>query len=113
MRISRLKSRPIAARSAVLTALLAVVALTVAQPASADIGEKIILRCTHGESLSGFSQSAYRQALKELSADSEEYSGCSLLIREAERAEGEAPVVYVSYEAGKGRFGDAVIVVVG
>jgi hypothetical protein len=86
MRVARRKSRPIAVRSAVLTALLAVVALVIAQPASADIGEKIILRCTHGESLSGFSQSAYRQALKELSADSEEYSGCSLEIREAELA---------------------------
>ena len=32
------------------------------------------------------SQSEYRQALKDLSADSEEYSGCSLEIREAELA---------------------------
>jgi hypothetical protein len=86
MRIARLESRPIAARSAALTALLATVMLAVAQPASADVGEKIILRCTHGESLSGFSQSDYRQALKDLSADSEEYSGCSLEIREAELA---------------------------
>jgi hypothetical protein len=86
MRIVRLESRPIAARSAALTALLATVMLAIAQPASADVGEKIILRCTHGESLSGFSQSEYRQALKDLSADSEEYSGCSLEIREAELA---------------------------
>jgi len=86
MRIVRLESRPIAARSAALTALLATVMLAFAGPASADVGEKIILRCTHGESLSGFSQSEYRQALKDLSADSEEYSGCSLEIREAELA---------------------------
>ena len=86
MRIVRLESRPIAARSAALTALLATVMLAIAGPASADVGEKIILRCTHGESLSGFSQSEYRQALKDLSADSEEYSGCSLEIREAELA---------------------------
>jgi hypothetical protein len=86
MRIARLESRPIAARSAALTVLLATVMLAIAQPASADVGEKIILRCTHGESLSGFSQSEYRQALKDLSADSEEYSGCSLEIREAELA---------------------------
>ena len=38
--------------------------------ARADVGETIILRCTHGQSLSGFSQARYRQALKELSADS-------------------------------------------
>jgi hypothetical protein len=86
MGIARLTSRPLAVRAAVLTALLAVALLAIAQPASADIGEKIILRCTHGESLSGFSQSAYRQALKELSADSEEYTGCSLEVREAELA---------------------------
>jgi len=51
-----------------------------------SVGEQIILRCTHGQSLSGFSQSAYKQALKELSADSEEYSACSQQIRQAELA---------------------------
>jgi hypothetical protein len=91
MRIARLESRPIGLRSAaqtvlLLTALLAAASLAIAQPARADVGEKIILRCTHGESLSGFSQSAYRQALKELSADTEEYSNCSSLIRRAQEA---------------------------
>jgi hypothetical protein len=91
MRIARLKSRPIGFRSVAqavlfLTAILAATSLAIAQPARADIGEKIILRCTHGESLSGFSQSAYRQALKELSADTEEYSNCSSLIRRAQEA---------------------------
>jgi len=58
-----------------------------APPARAiSIGEKIILRCTHGESLAGFSQSAYNQALRELSADTEEYSGCSAAIRQAQIA---------------------------
>ena len=56
------------------------------QPARADVGETIIQRCTHGKSLSGFSQSAYSQALKELSADTEEYSDCSSLIRQAQLA---------------------------
>jgi hypothetical protein len=86
MRIARLESRPIAARSAALTALLIAALLAVAQPASADIGEQIILRCTHGESLSGFSQSAYHQALSEESADAEEYSPCAQEIHEAELA---------------------------
>jgi hypothetical protein len=88
MRILRLESRLAAVRSAFLSALLAsaLLAVAFAPAASADVGEKIILRCTHGESLSGFSQSQYRQALKDLSADSEEYSGCSLEIREAELA---------------------------
>jgi hypothetical protein len=51
-----------------------------------SVGEQIILRCTHGQSLAGFSQSAYRQALKELSATTEEYSPCSSLIRQAQLA---------------------------
>jgi len=36
--------------------------------------------------LSGFSQSAYNQALKQLSAGTEEYSDCSSLIRQAQLA---------------------------
>jgi hypothetical protein len=87
MRIARLESRPIGLRSVALTVLLAAILLATAQPALAtSVGEKIILRCTHEESLSGFSQSAYRQALKEVRADTEEYSGCSELIREAQAA---------------------------
>ena len=49
-------------------------------------GQAIIQRCTHGESLSGFSQSAYTQALSELSATAEEYTSCSSLIRQAQLA---------------------------
>jgi hypothetical protein len=52
--------------------------------ARADIGEKIIDRCTHGESLRGFSPAAYQQALKDISAGTEEYSNCAQLIRQAE-----------------------------
>jgi hypothetical protein len=99
MSIARLESRPIGAtparrgpgRPARVPALL-LVALVLAAPllspaaVRADIGETIILRCTHGQSLSGFSQSAYRQALQELSADTEEYSDCSSLIRQAQLA---------------------------
>ncbi len=55
-----------------------------AAPAQANAGEKIIDRCTHGESLSGFSQRAYREALKDLSAGTEEYSNCAQLIRQAQ-----------------------------
>jgi hypothetical protein len=85
MRIARLQSRPIA-RAAALSALLVALLSASAAPASANIGETIILRCTHNESISGYSQSAYREALKELSADAEEYSGCSLRIHEAQLA---------------------------
>jgi hypothetical protein len=75
-----------------LQRLLALVAVTIvgaccaAPAAQADIGETIIQRCTHGQSLAGFSQSAYQKALKELSADSEEYSPCSSMIRQAQLA---------------------------
>ncbi len=100
MRIARLESRQIGAkkpeqavragswpvRSASLAMLALAAVLMLAQPARADIGETIILRCTHGQSLSGFSQSAYRKALKELSADAEEYSPCSSQIRQAQEA---------------------------
>lgn len=82
-------------RALILPALL--IALAGAPvPARADVGEQIIRRCTHGESLSGFSQAAYRQALKELSAGTEEYSNCAQLIRQAQLA-----------AAGAGRGGGA------
>lgn len=81
MGITRLKSR-----IALLVALLVAMALTAAPAAFANVGETIIQRCTHGQSLSGFSQSAYSQALKELSADAEEYTDCSSLIRQAQVA---------------------------
>jgi len=57
-----------------------------AATAQADIGEKIILRCTHGESLAGFTQKDYNKALKELETSSEEYSDCASLIHQAQLA---------------------------
>jgi hypothetical protein len=81
MGIARLESR-----LALLGALLTAMALALAPAARADVGEQIILRCTHGESLAGFSQQAYARALKELSADAEEYSPCSAQIRRAQAA---------------------------
>jgi hypothetical protein len=86
MRITRPESRPIRDRPALLVALLASAMALAVAPASANVGETIIQRCAQGQSLSGFSQSAYTQALKELSADTEEYSDCSLLIRHAQLA---------------------------
>jgi hypothetical protein len=90
---TRAKSRVALALVALASALL----LT-SPPARADVGETIIQRCTHGESLSGFSQSAYNQALKELSADAEQYTDCGALIRRAELSAAggggaEAPLV--------------------
>jgi hypothetical protein len=73
-------------RLRLIAALLAATSLAIAAPASADVGETIIQRCTHGQSLAGFSQSAYKQALKELSADAEEYTDCAAQIRQAQLA---------------------------
>ena len=57
-----------------------------AATASADTGAKIIERCTHGQSLSGFSQKDYRRAIAELPTEVEEYSDCGNLIRRAQLA---------------------------
>ena len=65
-------------------AVLLAIGLLGAPAAGADVGETIILRCTHGQSLAGFGQSAYANALKELSADAEEYTNCASLIRQAQ-----------------------------
>jgi hypothetical protein len=81
-----------------LLAAFVAVALIGAPVARADVGETIIERCTHGQSLAGFSQSAYRKALKELTADAEEYSPCGPLIRQAQLAAA----------SGSGRAGTAV-----
>jgi hypothetical protein len=83
-----LESRPRRGRRApsLIGLAVAIVALALAGSARADVGETIILRCTHGESLGGFSQADYRKALKELSADTEEYSDCASRIRHAQEA---------------------------
>jgi hypothetical protein len=80
MRIVR-RPKHVLALPAILVALA-----SVAAPAQANVGEKIIDRCTHGQSLGGFSQKAYREALKDLSAGTEEYSNCAQLIRQAQLA---------------------------
>jgi hypothetical protein len=69
---------------ALVAALVALACL--AAVATADTGAKIIERCTHGQSLSGFSQKDYRRALQELPTEVEEYSDCANLIRHAQLA---------------------------
>jgi hypothetical protein len=67
-------------------ALSVALLLASAVPASASVGETIILRCTHGQTLGGFSQQAYGEALADLNAVTEEYSECASLIRQAQLA---------------------------
>jgi len=73
-------------RALVVSVSLLLGMLQPAATAQADIGEKIILRCTHGESLAGFTQKDYNKALKELETSSEEYSDCASLIHQAQLA---------------------------
>lgn len=47
---------------------------------------KIMERCKNGQSLEGFSEKAYHEALHQMGADNVEYSNCSELIVEAELA---------------------------
>jgi hypothetical protein len=70
----------------VLVVSLALVAGVVSPARATSVGETIILRCTHGQSLGGFSQQAYREALKDLTADAREYTECGSLIRQAQLA---------------------------
>ncbi len=65
---------------------IALATVALAPSAQANVGEEIIRRCTHAESLSGFTQKQYREALKDLSAGTEEYSNCAQLIRQAQLA---------------------------
>jgi hypothetical protein len=71
-------------RLLVLSLVLTLLGGTAAGAASP--GETIILRCTHGQSLSGFSQQAYSEALKQMPSDTREYSECGREIRQAQLA---------------------------
>jgi hypothetical protein len=81
-----LRRGAIGRRAGALAALALLLSACLAGAAFADVGERIIERCTHGQSLSGFSQQAYRRALQELPTEVEEYSDCANLIRRAQLA---------------------------
>ncbi|HXW59431.1 MAG TPA: hypothetical protein VEJ23_08130 [Solirubrobacteraceae bacterium] len=74
------------ARLAAACTLALALTLALAAESRADVGATIIERCTHGQSLSGFTEQDYRQALRELPTEVEEYSDCANLIRHAELA---------------------------
>jgi len=70
-----------------LIGALAALALALGAPAAvASIGQTIVYKCTHGESFSGYTQSDYREALKDMSTGAAEYTDCANLIRKAELA---------------------------
>jgi hypothetical protein len=67
-------------------ALAAVALLAGAPVAQASQAQTIIEKCGHGEPFSGYSQSAYREALKHMSTEVSEYTDCANLIRKDELA---------------------------
>lgn len=86
----RARARAVRRRLALLIAAATLGALGGwgAAAASADEASTIIERCTHGQSLTGFSRQAYSKALRELPTDVSEYSDCEELIRKAALAVG-------------------------
>src|SRR5262249_32643984 len=71
---------------------LATALLVLASPpfARADVGATIIERCTHGQSIAGFSAQDYARAVQELTPEVEQYSNCGNLIRQALQAQSQA-----------------------
>jgi hypothetical protein len=80
---------------------LAAALLVLASPPSAraDVGATIIERCTHGQSLAGFSQQDYARALQELPTEVGEYSNCGNLIRQAQQ--GPTPLAPIVTTPGR------------
>jgi hypothetical protein len=72
--------------SAALFVSAAALFVSIVAVSGADVGATIINRCTHGQSVSGFSEQDYRRALQELPTEVEEYSDCGRLIRAAQLA---------------------------
>lgn len=65
---------------------ISLVGLSLTPAAIAGEASTIVHRCTHGESLAGFSQQAYRKALRELPTEVSEYTDCGELIHKAQLA---------------------------
>lgn len=79
--------RVLAARSSLaLGALVALALALAAPPAFAGAGQTIVDKCTHNEPFGGYTPSQYREALKDMSTTTREYSDCEREIREAELA---------------------------
>jgi hypothetical protein len=76
-------------RAAVRMAALALVALAMlglASTATANEAQTILEKCGHNKPFSGYSQKAYREALKQMTTTGIEYGECESLIRKAEEA---------------------------
>lgn len=79
--------RVVASRNYVaLGALIVLVLALTAAPALAGVGQTIVDKCGKGEPFSGYTPAQYREALKDISTTTREYSECEREIREAEQA---------------------------
>jgi hypothetical protein len=67
-------------------ALVALAVLGFAATATADEAQTILEKCGHHEPFSGYSQKAYREALKQMTTTGIEYGECEEEIRKAEEA---------------------------
>jgi hypothetical protein len=67
-------------------ALVALAVLGFASPADANVAQTILDKCGHHEPFSGYSQKAYREALKQMTTTGIEYGECEEEIRKAEEA---------------------------
>ena len=73
--------------SATAVPALAALALLAGAPAArASESQTIIEKCGHGEPLGGYTQNAYREALKHMPTEVSEYTDCANQIRKAELA---------------------------
>jgi hypothetical protein len=77
-----------ARRMVALAVAIAMVALLCGPAmAQASQAQRIIEKCGHGEPIGGFTQNAYREALKHMPTEVSEYTDCPNQIRKAELAE--------------------------
>jgi hypothetical protein len=66
--------------------LVTLALLAFACTAAANDAQRILEKCGHGEPFSGYSQKAYREALKHMTTTGSQYSLCESQIRKAEEA---------------------------
>ncbi len=67
-------------------ALVALAMLSFASTANANQAQTILEKCGHHQPFSGYSQKAYREALKQMTTTGSQYSACEEEIRKAEEA---------------------------
>ncbi len=78
--------RGVATARLVTLGLVTLAMLGLASTAAANQAQTILEKCGHHEPFSGYSQQAYREALKQMTTTGSQYSACEEEIRKAEEA---------------------------